>query len=129
MTVAETTDLAERMDASLDELAPLHETLAASQKRLAIQLQELDEGPPDAEESGMEMAAGEWRAALGTLDEAYGRVWRRQLEGVAALWSDELIPRLEQVGQSPVRRLPEWVRLLLLGLAALLAGALLVILL
>jgi hypothetical protein len=129
MTEDETNELAGRMDASLDELSTLHDRLAASQQKLVTQLQALDTGPPDAEDSEVESAAEEWRSALSTLDGAYGRVWRNQLEGIADLWSARLVPRLESASRSRARRVPEWVRLLLLGLAALLTGALLVILL
>jgi hypothetical protein len=129
MTDAEANELAERMDAAVDELSVLHDRLAATQKRLVTQLNTLDTGPPDAEESDMEVAAEEWRSALGTLDGAYRRMWRSQVEGIADLWSTELIPRVETATRPPARRLPEWAQLLLLGLAALLTGALLVILL
>lgn len=129
MTEDEANELAGRMDASVVDLSELHDRLAASQERLLSQLKTLDTGPPDAEESGMEEAAEEWRRALGRLDGAYGRMWRREVERIADLWSKDLIPRVEMATRPQTRRLPEWAQLLLLGLAALLTGALLVILL
>jgi hypothetical protein len=129
MTETDARDLAETMNASLEELAELHDRLAAGQARLMAQLETLDTGPPDAEESDMEVAAEEWRGALGTLDAAYRRLWRRQVDAIADLWSSDLIPRIETATRPALRRLPEWAQLLLLGVGALLTGALLVILL
>ncbi len=129
MTETDAQGLAATMNASLEELAELHDRLAASQAGLVAQLETLDTGPPDAEESDMEVAAEEWRGALGRLDAAYRRLWRSQVDAIADLWSSDLIPRIETATRPALRRLPEWAQLLLLGVGALLTGALLVILL
>lgn len=118
-----------RLRRRVQGLGPLFKRLSASQRTMVEQLRRFESGPPDGDTGEVEIAAERWRATLRSLDRAYGAVWRGLLQEIADVWSERLGPALARADALPRRRVPEWLWLGLLALAALLSGALLVILL
>ena len=117
------------MQEGIEPLTPFFDSLTVSQQALLETLEQYDSASPDDAGEEVGAAAEAWHADLLKLDRAYGRAWRDLLHRIAALWSNELVPRLSQADSFPHRRVPEWLWLALLAAAALLSGALLVILL
>ncbi len=109
-----------RVDAAMDDhmadLDPLFARVLARQHLLHQRLQALEHAVPEAEDTGVEEAAAEWRAELVRLDRAYGRAWSELLEEIASLWTERLLPRLERLAVAR-RRLSEGARLAILATA------------
>jgi len=129
VTEAECGELKSRMQEGVEALVPFYTRLAISRQTLLEMLERYDSAPPDDAGQEVEAAVVAWHADLLKLDKAYGRVWRTQLKEISKLWLTSLVPRLTQADAFPKQRVPEWLWLTLMAAAALLTGALLVILL
>jgi hypothetical protein len=129
LTDAERSELKSRMQEGVEALVPSYTRLAISRQTLLDMLERFDSAPPDDAGQEVEAAVVVWHADLLKLDKAYGRVWKTQLREITRLWSQLLEPRLAQADAFPRQRVPEWLWLTLMAAAALLTGALLVILL
>lgn len=129
LSVEEREDLRLRLQAPFEKLQPRLRELADRRGTLRRRLQELERGPPGAEEDEARAAAREWRATLEAVDRAFESAWEDFLEEVSATWGDRMLPSLGEVGGMRRRRFPEWVTLALLGVVTLLLAAAAVILL
>lgn len=129
LSVEEREDLRLRLHAPFEKLLPRLRELAERQEALRLRLEELERGPPDAEEDDARAAARAWRETLESVDRAFEEAWEEFLEVAAHAWRDRMLPSLGEVGSMRRRRLPEWASLTLLGVVTLLAAAAAVILL
>jgi hypothetical protein len=100
--------------------------LEEQETELSRRIVELEEGPPDEDEAEVLDAAEQWRAAMSRLDGGYEGAWREMVEEIERAWSTDLLPRLDRVGRTEPRRVPEWVQLAGLAAVTLLLAVLLV---
>lgn len=121
--------LLERMQGPFDRLWERFADLALQETELRRRIAELEEGPPDRDDSEVHDAADEWRAAMNRLDAGYEAAWREMVEEIEQAWSTDLLHRLERVGRLATRRVPEWLQLAVLGIVTLLLAALLLFIL
>jgi hypothetical protein len=129
LSVEEREELRLRLQAPFEKLQPRLRELADRRGTLRRRLQELEGGPPGAEEGEARAAAREWRETLEAVDRAFESAWEDFLEEVSATWGDRMLPSLGEVGGMRRRRFPEWVTLALLGVVTLILAAAAVILL
>lgn len=118
-----------RMQAPVDRLVPVLRELEEAQAELLDRLRDLEEGPPDAGEEGVESAREAWTGALRRSDRAFERAWGEMVGEAADAWAERLLPSLAEVGSMRRRRLPEWATVALLATATLLLAAAAMILL
>lgn len=125
LTVEERRALRERLLSSVEELAPRFRELEERQSELLRRLVELEEAPPEAEaeEAEMEKALARWQRSLRRVDAAFEAGWHGLVGEIVDAWQDRFVPSLAEVAGMRRRRLPEWLRLVLLALATLLAAA------
>ena len=121
--------LLERMQGPFDRLWERFADLAHQETELRRRIADLEQGPPDQDDSDVHEAAEEWRAAMNRLDSGYEGAWREMVEEIEQAWSTDLLPRLERVGQLRKRRVPEWLQLAALGALTLVLAAVLLFLL
>lgn len=117
-----------RMQAPFEKMSPLFRDLEEARRRLLRRLQELEAGPPDAEEAEVREALDVWKRALGKVDRGFESAWHGAVGELVEAWEERFLPRLEEVAAMPRRRVPEWVQLVLLAVATLLVVAALVML-
>lgn len=125
LTGEERRELRRRLLSSVEKLAPHFQELEERQSELLGRLGELEEAPPEAEaeEAEMEKALGRWQRALKRVDAAFEAGWHGLVGEIVDAWEDRFVPALAEVAAMRRRRLPEWLRLLLLAVATLLAAA------
>ncbi|MFO7587569.1 MAG: hypothetical protein R6X22_05795 [Gemmatimonadota bacterium] len=114
------------LQAPFERLWVRFEGLVDQQERLLALLEELEEGPPGQDDAEMREAADEWRGTLGRLDSGYEGAWRELVEEVEKTWSTELLPGLARIVTADAEELPEWVKLVVLGVITLFIAAALV---
>lgn len=121
----------DRLDASLESIVrvldPTFERVLARQHLLLQRLQAHEHAPPDAEDTGVEEAADEWRSDLLALDRAYGAAWSDLIREVAGTWSERFLPRLVELSAMPRQRLSEGARLAILAAVTFVVVAVLAI--
>jgi hypothetical protein len=120
--------LAERLQAPFERLWVRFEGLMDQQDLLLGLLEEFEEGPPGRDDADVREAADEWRATLGRLDSGYEGAWRELVEEVEKTWSTELLPELAHLAGADAEEIPEWIKLVVLGVITLFIAAALVIL-
>ncbi len=118
-----------RMQAPVDRLVPVLRELEEARAELLDRLRDLEEGPPDAGEEGVERAREAWTGALRRADRAFERAWEEMVGEAADAWAERLLPSLAEVGSMRRRRLPEWATVAMLATATLLLAAAAMILL
>ncbi len=118
--------LRERMQGPFHRLWERFGDLEEQETELSRRIVELEEGPPDEDEAEVLDAAEQWRAAMSRLDGGYEGAWREMVEEIERAWSTDLLPRLDRVGRTEPRRVPEWVQLAGLAAVTLLLAVLLV---
>lgn len=121
--------LLERMQGPFDRLWERFADLALQETELRRRISDLEQGPPDEDDSDVHSAADEWRGAMNRLDAGYEGAWREMVEEIEQAWSTDLLPRLERVGRMATRRVPEWLQLAALGVVTLVLAAILLFLL
>lgn len=97
------------LEAPFERLVPLLRDLEDRQEVLRDRLREVEEGPPDVDEEGLDRAREEWAGTLDRLDRAFEEAWREAVGEIGTIWKSRLLPRLAEVGRMRRRRLPEWV--------------------
>lgn len=117
-----------RMQAPFEKTSPLFRDLEEARRKLLRRLEELEAGPPDAEEAGVRDALEVWKRALGKVDRGFESAWHGAVGELVEAWEERFLPRLDEVAAMPRRRVPEWVQLVLLALGTLLVVAALVML-
>jgi hypothetical protein len=113
--------LTARVQAPFDQLAPRFRELEEAQESLRVRLEELAEGPPRGDDAGVDRAAEAWRVELRRLDRGFREAWKEALEELRRAWGSLLLPRLTEMADVRRRRIPEWARLVLLGILTFLA--------
>ena len=112
-----------RFLAPLHGLAPQLQRLERAQADLLVRLERLEAGPPEAEESELDEAAREWHGALVAVDRDFATAGRELLEEIGVVWSSTLLPQLVKAADAPRQRVPEWVKLVVIGLITTLVVA------
>ncbi len=108
--------LQRRFLAPVHDLTPQFQRLEHAQAELRLRLERLEEGPPEAEESELDEAADEWHSALVLVDLDFAAAWQELLPEIGVAWSESLLPALAEAAAAPRQRVPEWVKLLVIGL-------------
>jgi hypothetical protein len=108
--------LQRRFLAPVHDLTPQFQRLEHAQAELRLRLERLEEGPPEAEESELDEAADEWHSALVLVDLDFATAWQELLPEIGVAWSESLLPALAEAAAAPRQRVPEWVKLLVIGL-------------
>lgn len=108
--------LQRRFLAPVHDLTPQFQRLEHAQAELRLRLERLEEGPPEAEESELDEAAEEWHSALVLVDRDFATAWQALLPEICVAWSENLLPRLAEAAAAPPQRVPEWIKLLVIGL-------------
>jgi hypothetical protein len=108
--------LQRRFLAPVHNLTPQFQRLEHAQAELRLRLERLEEGPPEAEESELDEAAEEWHSALVLVDLDFATAWQELLPEIGVAWSESLLPALAEAAAAPPQRVPEWVKLLVIGL-------------
>ena len=108
--------LQRRFLAPVHDLTPQFQRLEHAQAELRLRLKRLEEGPPEAEESELDEAADEWHSALVLVDLDFATAWQELLPEIGVAWSESLLPALAEAAAAPRQRVPEWVKLLVIGL-------------
>jgi hypothetical protein len=122
-------ELATKLLAPFDRIAPMFGKLKEQQEALLARLEVLEDGPPDAAEGDVEGAADEWRGTLRRLDRAFETAWREMSGEIERSWEDRFLPQLSELAAMQGRG-REWMQLLLIGIVTtLIAGALVFVLL
>ncbi len=88
-----------------------------------MRLQRLEEGPPEGEEAQLDEAAAEWHGALVAVDRSFDTAWQELLSEIGVVWSETLLPQLAVAAAAPRQRVPEWLKLVAIGLVTMLAVA------
>ncbi|UCG75593.1 MAG: hypothetical protein JSV95_12885 [Gemmatimonadota bacterium] len=112
-----------RFLAPVHDLAPQLQRLERAQADLIVRLERLEEGPPEAEETELDAAAEEWHGALVLVDRDFESAWGELLAEIGQVWADNLLPGLVEAAAAPRQRVPEWIKLLMIGLITLLVVA------
>lgn len=112
-----------RFLAPVHKLTPQLQRLERAQAELLVRLRRLEEGPPEGEESGLDQAADEWHRALVVVDRDFDTAWKELLPEICSAWSESLLPQLGEAAAAPRQRVPEWAKLMLIGLLTLLVVA------
>lgn len=112
-----------RFLAPVHDLAPQLQRLESAQADLLVRLERLEEGPPEGEEAQLDEAADEWHAALVAVDRSFDTAWQELLSEIGVVWSETLLPQLAEGASAPRQRVPEWLKLLIIGLITTLAVA------
>lgn len=115
--------LQSRFLAPVHDLAPQLQRLERAQADLLVRLERLEEGPPEGEEAQLDEAAAEWHAALVAVDRSFDTTWQELLTEIGVVWSETLLPQLAEAAGAPRQRVPEWLKLVAIGLATTLAVA------
>ncbi len=113
---AEQESLQGRFLAPVHKMAPQLQRLERAQAGLLLRLERLEAGPPEGEEAELDEAAEEWHAALVVVDRSFDGAWQELLLEVGQTWSETLLPRLVRAASAPRQRVPEWVKLLIIGI-------------
>jgi hypothetical protein len=121
--------LQRRFLAPVHNLTPQFQRLEHAQAELRLRLERLEEGPPEAEESELDEAAEEWHSALVLVDLDFAKAWGELLPEIGVAWSESLLPALAKAAAAPRQRVPEWVKLLVIGLITTLIVATVVLVL
>jgi hypothetical protein len=121
--------LQRRFLAPVHNLTPQFQRLEHAQAELRLRLERLEEGPPEAEESELDEAAEEWHGALVLVDLDFATAWQELLPEIGVAWSESLLPGLAEAAAAPPQRVPEWVKLLVIGLITTLIVATVVLVL
>ena len=121
--------LQRRFLAPVHNLTPQFQRLEHAQAELRLRLERLEEGPPEAEESELDEAAEEWHSALVLVDLDFATAWQELLPEIGVAWSESLLPGLAEAAAAPPQRVPEWVKLLVIGLITTLIVATVVLVL
>jgi hypothetical protein len=112
-----------RFLAPVHDLAPQLHRLEGAQADLLVRLERLEEGPPEGEEAQLDEAAGEWHGALIAVDRSFDTAWQELLSEIGVVWSETLLPQLAEAAAAPRQRVPEWLKLVAIGLITTLAVA------
>lgn len=123
LDVEEREDVRLRIHAPFEKLVPLFRDLESKQEELRRRVRDLEEGPPDADDGEVREAARAWRRSLARVDRGFVDAWDELVREIAEVWEERLLPGLAEVGAMRRRRMPEWMLLVLLALATLLAAA------
>lgn len=121
--------LQRRFLAPVHNLTPQFQRLEHAQAELRLRLERLEEGPPEAEESELDEAAEEWHSALVLVDLDFATAWQELLPEIGVAWSESLLPGLAEAATASPQRVPEWVKLLVIGLITTLIVATVVLVL
>jgi hypothetical protein len=121
--------LQRRFLAPVHDLTPQFQRLEHAQAELSLRLERLEGGPPEAEESELDESADEWHSALVLVDQDFATAWQELLPEIGVAWSESLLPALAEAAAAPRQRVPEWVKLLVIGLITTILVATLVLVL
>ena len=123
LSTAERDSLQRRFLVPAHNLSPRFQRLERAQADLLLHLERLERGPPEGDQEALDRAAEEWHAALVAVDWGFDLAWQELLSEIGDAWSGNLLPRLGEAAAAPRQRVPEWVKLVVIGLLTTLVVA------